>query len=28
LVIDSDPKSIIKRKVLPIIEQNKEILNR
>jgi hypothetical protein len=28
LNIDSEPKSIIERKVLPIIEQSKEMLNR
>jgi hypothetical protein len=27
LNIDSDQKNIIERKVLPIIEQNKELLN-
>ncbi len=27
LNIDSEPKSIIERKVLPIIEQNKELLD-
>jgi hypothetical protein len=27
LNMDSEPKTIIERKVLPIIEQNKEMLN-
>jgi len=27
LNIDSEPKTIIERKLLPIIEQNKELLN-